>query len=96
MPIGDVKGDSDVYGGGGGGSPSTVKKYSQTFVNGDLTGNVLSVNHALNNLAVIAQVWNNTGGQSTVTIDRVDANNIDVDLSGLTPITGTWTVVVQA
>jgi len=57
---------------------------------------VLTVNHSIGNKYSVVQVFNNN--DELVMPDLItltDANNLDVDLSSYTPITGTWNVAVR-
>lgn len=72
----------------------TGAKFTDTFVNGDLVGNILTVNHALNSTAVGVYVYDNTSVSQLVPVTIIDANNLSIDLGGA--IGGTWTIVVIA
>jgi hypothetical protein len=80
---------------GGGGADARV--FSLDFVDADLVGGVLSINHNLGDTRIArVSVRDNTGeaigGPDSDTV--IDADNVDVDLSSFQPLTGTWTATV--
>jgi len=76
--------------------PSSTGGYSTTFTNSSLISNILTVTHNLGTKSVIAFVYDNSGNWTAPSYETiVDNNNIKIDFTGLTPLTGTWTVVVQ-
>lgn len=78
-----------IPGGGGGGV------YGTSFTNANLTAGVLTVIHALANKYDLVQVYDNLDRMIIPTeVVAVDANTLDVDLTGYGVITGTWRVVV--
>lgn len=78
----------------------------QTFVDADLSGGVLTVNHNLVAEAPLVQLYDNTGRQVppeyaaatvTATIDADTNNTLQITFAAaLLPLTGTWTVRVSA
>lgn len=73
--------------------------YRRSFVNADLSADVLTVTHNLNKQYAHVTVYRNTtvalgSSQFILTATGVDA--LTVDLTGLTPITGTWNLIVSA
>lgn len=69
--------------------------YAETFVNADLVTNVLTVAHGLGQLDALAvTVSDNNHVQVFPVVTGVNANTIDIDFTGFTPLTGTWTVGV--
>jgi hypothetical protein len=83
-----------VASGGGGGSAAS---YSRTFVNADLSADMLGVNHALGSQLVVCQVYDNN--LKMVLPDEIilnDANSLTLDLTSHVPISGTWSVKIVA
>lgn len=69
--------------------------FTQSFVNADLTSNKITINHALGLTYPLAQVYDNSNQVILPTnITFIDVNNIELDFTGLTPITGTYNVRV--
>lgn len=70
--------------------------YSASFVDGDLTAGEITFTHNLGQRALLWTVMDNNGesiSPSNITFD--DSNNTTLDLTGFTPITGTWTIVLS-
>lgn len=70
--------------------------YTTTFVDGDLVAGVLTVTHSLNQRPVNVQIYTNTF--ALIIPDGVVLNSVNtaqVDLSSFTPLTGTWSVIVN-
>jgi len=62
-----------------------------TFTNASLTGNFLQFAHNLDSDVPIVQVVDNNNRVVVVNeIEFLDLNNAQLDLTGLTPIAGTW------
>lgn len=75
-------------------SPSTSSFY-KLFTNADLTAGKIVINHKFNNRVVAVEVVNNNF--DTVRPDRIrriDADNVEIDLSSLSPISGTWYAMI--
>lgn len=71
--------------------------YRQAFVNGDLTANVLTVDHNLNKRYVHVQIYADNEqlkANSLYTITTVTVDQLTIDIGG--PITGTWNLIVSA
>jgi hypothetical protein len=69
--------------------------FRQSFVDGDLTVGVLTVNHALGEKFVDVSVYDDSDKKIIPDdITLTDANNLDIDILGFGTITGTWNVVV--
>lgn len=88
----NVDANADNYYNGGSGSSGTTYAIA-TFTSSDMTGNVYRFNHALGKHITLDVYDNNADIVTPTSVTYVDANNVDIDLTGLTPITGTWTVV---
>ena len=72
------------------------KSYTMPFTNSSLLANVLTVSHNLNQQYVSVTVWDNLNRIATPTvITATSSSDLTVDLTGLTPITGTWHVFVR-
>ena len=72
------------------------KSYTMPFTNSSLLANVLTVSHNLNQQYVSVTVWDNLNRIATPTvITATSSSDLTVDLTGLTPITGTWQVFVR-
>lgn len=70
--------------------------YLQTFTNASLVSNILTVTHNLNASYNFIQVYDDTDHVVIpAEIQVTDVNNLTVDFSGFTPISGTWRVVVM-
>jgi hypothetical protein len=78
--------------GSGGGAGSS---FVATFTNADLAANVLTVTHNLGVQYAAITVWDNNGRAVLPTeVTATSVNACAIDLSGLTPLTGTWRVSV--
>ena len=78
-----------IPGGGGGGV------YGTSFTNANLSAGVLTVTHALANKYDLVQVYDDLDKMIIPTeVIAIDANTLQVDLSGYGVISGTWRVVV--
>ena len=76
-------------------SDALSSKYSSSFAEADLTTGVISFAHNLNNQFNIVQVYDELN--QIVLPDEItatDANNVEIDLTSFSPITGTWNIVV--
>jgi hypothetical protein len=71
--------------------------YRKQFTIADLTGNLLTVNHDLNQSLVIVQVYdNNSQLFSPTSITLTDSNVVTIDLTNAPhPLAGTWGVIVR-
>lgn len=79
---------------GGGGSSTS---YTESFDNGDLTSSKITITHNLGVTYPIVQVYDNNDQIFLPTdITFVDTDNIELDFTGVTPITGTFNVRVVA
>lgn len=81
------KGDKGDPGDGGSGAT-----YSRDFTQADLTAGILDVDHDLGGHLTAFEIYDDTG--EAILPDNathVDDNHIAIDLSSLTPISGTWT-----
>lgn len=70
--------------------------YTRDFVQGDLTGGVLSVTHSLNQRPVLVQIYNSLWQQ--VTPDSVELNGVNtclINVSTLQPLVGTYHLIVK-
>lgn len=86
LTIGGAGGGSDGDGGG---------SYSTAFTNSSLSSGVLTVTHNLEYEYVVVSVYDNTDKQIIPSeVTTVNANSLQVDLSGFVPITGTWHVTI--
>ena len=74
----------------------SLKPYTDTFVDGDLTTGVLTVTHNKGIKGVQVAVLDNSDSYVTPDgITYVSDNEITVDLTTQGTLTGTWTVVVR-
>ena len=76
--------------------PGFTARYTASFVDGDLTGGVLTVNHFLGSQFVNVTVYDDSN--VSVAFDSVTATNsvgCDIDLSSQGVLAGTWNVVVS-
>ncbi len=83
----------------GSGVVGGVAGYQTQFVNSDLVGGYLTVNHALNSLYNITSVsiMDNNGKKIEVDdVEYTNSNNLVLDLRMMEPIIGTWSVFVTA
>ena len=81
-------------GGGGGGTPG-IGTFRQTFSSADLAGGVLNVNHNLGFKFNVIEVWDETDQRILPDFETaLDTNNIAVNLSSYSPISGSWNVIV--
>lgn len=67
--------------------------FKQTFVNGDLTSDKITITHSLNTEHPQVIVYN--GSDQVVLpseITYIDVNNVELDFTGVTPISGTYKV----
>jgi len=74
------------------------KTYDLSFLNGDLTGTTLTVTHNMNiEYPAAVTVWNGSGVEVTqqTTITSTGVNSLTVDLTGFTPLSGTWTLAIR-
>jgi len=80
-----------VDAGSGGGGGSTFK---QTFVNGDLTSDKITITHNLNTEHPVVFVYDENDQWILPTFINadIDANNIELDFTGMTPLSGTYKV----
>jgi len=78
-------------------TPSASNLYhTDSFVDGDLSSGVLTVNHALSASYLHVSVYDNTGDLIIPTkVSHVDADNITIDLTGYGTLTGTWQLRVS-
>ena len=77
-----------------GGSGETTA-YTTTFVDADLEiDESLTVTHGLNSQVVIAAFSDDNDEQVIPDITYTDADNLSADFSNLTPLSGTYTVIV--
>ena len=79
------------------GDSNATAKYTLLFSNADLSGNTLTVTHSLNDSKAQVFVFNNANELIIPTeLTKTTNNQVLLDLTGLTPISGTWRVVVRA
>lgn len=72
-----------------------AEKHRRSFTNADLVAGVLTVQHNLNEDAVLVQVWNDSKRVVMPDgIQSIDGNNIAIDLSSYGTIAGTWKVFI--
>lgn len=64
----------------------------RTFVTGDLSAGLLTVNHNLDEANPIFMIWDNNNKPVFPEVSSVTSNNLVLDFTGIT-ISGTWTVV---
>jgi hypothetical protein len=77
------------------GSVST-KSYFKQFTNSDLSSNTLTVVHGLASQYVLTQVFDSSGRAILPTnINYAGVNSLTVDLTGHTPISGNWKLIVR-
>lgn len=77
-------------------APGSGGSYSTTFTNGDLVAGVLTVTHSLNQRPVNVQIYTDIFSQiipDSIVLNTV--NTAQIDLSSFTPLTGTWSVIVN-
>jgi len=80
---------------GGGVGSGGADSYRETFDNGDLTANKITINHAQGIEHPVVIVYDNSDNKILPTeITYVDTNNIELDFTGMTPLTGTYKVRV--
>lgn len=73
---------------------SNVTKVTASFTNANLVANVYSFNHNLGTTDIFVAVYDNGNNLVYPTnISTVNSNTVDIDLTGFTPISGTWRVV---
>lgn len=76
--------------------PPSVTRFTLAFTNDDLVSDILTVDHNLNQKYVQSTIYDNADTETTPTeIVLVNSNRLHVDLSGMTPITGTWNIVIM-
>jgi hypothetical protein len=74
---------------------SPLNAYSRTFVDADLAGGILTINHALGNALVDVTIRDNTGAMIMPDSNLiVDANNVNIGLASFQPLPGVWTALV--
>lgn len=77
---------------GGGGNASS---YKTTFVDGDLTTDKITINHALDIEHPVVMVYDNNEEYILPSeITYTDSNNVELDFTNLTPLSGTYKVRV--
>jgi len=79
----------------GSGVGNVVSSELQTFTNGDLTDNMITFTHSLNEQLVHMDVWNNQNDkipEVSYSTNHPAINQCHVDFNVGT-ITGTWTVI---
>ena len=67
------------------------------FTNADLTGGIVSFDHALNEKHVIVEIYDNN--DNVLTPDKIiaiDDDNVNVDLSSFGTISGTWYAAIHS
>jgi len=70
--------------------------YTNSFVDGDLTSDILQVTHSLGEKYVFVEVYDDNDRKIIPDeVQLIDSNTLEVDLSSFTPITGTWNVLVK-
>lgn len=76
---------------GGGGADS----YSETFDNGDLTASKITISHNLSVTYPDVVVYDNDDSVINPSdINYTDSNSVELDFTGMTPLTGTYKVRV--
>ena len=73
---------------------ATVRKYSTTFNNSDLTNGILSITHSLGTELVSVTIYDNDNKQITPEITLTSINTLIADLEVWGTITGTWSIIV--
>lgn len=73
--------------------PSRVVEFS--VVDGDLTGTSVQLAHNLGTDYPSVTVYNSSKVVVIMGVTSIDANTIEVDFNGYTPLTGTWIVTVR-
>jgi hypothetical protein len=76
---------------------TTAPRRLWSFTNGDLTAGVLILNHAFSEKYVTVSIYDNS--DKLIVPDEVtltDADNTEIDLSNVAPLTGIWNAVVTA
>lgn len=69
-------------------------KFELEFLNADLTGNEIILNHGLN-LQAIAKIYNNNNEEIIPdNVTTIDVNTISANLASFIPITGIWKALV--
>jgi len=72
-----------------------TRKFVQSFVQGDLVSNILTVTHNLNDDWCSVTVYDNTRQIVIPTaIISVNANVVEIDLTAFVTISGTWRAVI--
>lgn len=75
------------------GGESTSSSYRQTFINSDLSANKITITHNLNVQNPDVIVYDGDNYQILPTqVKYVSVNSIELDFTGLTPLTGTYSV----
>lgn len=73
---------------------ASVRKYSATFTNADLTNGILSVTHSLGTELVSVMIYDQNNKQITPDITLTSINALIADLSAWGTLTGTWSIIV--
>ena len=73
---------------------ATVRKYSATFTNADLTNGILSVTHSLGTKLVTVNIYNASNSLITPEVTLTSINALTADLSAWGTLTGTWSIIV--
>jgi hypothetical protein len=68
--------------------------FRQGFAAAGLTAGKITITHNLNNLACTWALFDNAGDAVLPDNVRATANTMEIDVSSLAPITGTWQVVI--
>lgn len=78
-----------------GGSGGSINRYTQNFVNGDLTAGKITITHRLNNKLCIVQVYD--GSDKQIIPDDVTLltnNTLELDMTTYVPLVGTYKIIV--
>jgi hypothetical protein len=94
-----IQGGTGIDGGtgieGSTGIAGTGMQFRTSFTQATLVGNVLTVNHGFGVRYNVVAIYDDTNAAiTTATVTDIDANNLTVDFSAISPISGTWNVVV--
>ena len=94
--LGTITGTWHVTAIGGSLELDYTNSYRDDFVEADLTSSKITITHSLNIEKPHITVFNSSGQEMIPTQKKsVDFNNVELDFTGLTPLTGTYSVRIS-